>query len=263
MKNILTILTLTASLLTCTARAEIVGKEINYEHDGVTFNGFIAYDSAQNGQRPGVLVVHEWWGHNDYARKRARMLAKMGYVGLAVDMYGDGKQAAHPQDAGKFSGAVMKNMDAAKGRFDAALTLLRDQDHVDAKKTAAIGYCFGGGVVLNMARMGSDISGVASFHGSLDAKASAKPGDITTRILVCHGADDKFIPAEKVSNFKKEMDAAKATYQFISYEGATHSFTNPGADDMAKKFGIPIAYHEGADKASWKELKSFLKELFN
>ena len=261
-KTLLTSTLATLMLFSSNIHAEIIGKEITYENDGVTFNGFIAYDADRAGTLPGVLVVHEWWGHNEYARKRARQLAHMGYVGLAVDMYGDGKQAEHPKEAGAFSGAVMKNMDVAKARFDAALDLLRKQQNVDPKKTAAIGYCFGGGVVLNMARMGTDVQGVASFHGSLDAKATAKPGTITTRILVCHGADDQFIPHEKVARFKKEMDTAKATYEFISYEGATHSFTNPGADAAAEKFGIPIAYNEAADKASWKQLKDFLADLF-
>ena len=248
--------------LTTLSHAEIATEEVSYSHDGVTFKGYLAYDDANTDARPGVLVVHEWWGHNDYARKRARKLANMGYVALAVDMYGDGKQAAHPEDAGKFSGAVMKNMDTAKGRFNAAHEFLKNRKNVNADKTAAIGYCFGGGVVLNMARMGVDIDGVASFHGSLGAKVEAEPGGIKAKILVCHGADDKFIPAEAVDAFKAEMKTAKADMEFISYEGATHSFTNPGADEKAKEFNIPIAFNEKADKASWKALRKFLNALF-
>jgi dienelactone hydrolase len=260
MKTIISLLTVLT--IATVSSAKIVGEELDYEHDGVTFKGYLAYDDATSDPRPGVLVVHEWWGHNDYARKRARMLAKMGYVALAVDMYGDGKQAAHPGDAGKFSGAVMKNMDTAKGRFDAGLKTLRDHKRVDAKKTAAIGYCFGGGVVLNMARMGSDINGVASFHGSLGAKASAEKDAITAKLLICHGADDTFIPPDAVATFKKEMDDAQADYEFISYDGATHSFTNPDADAMGKQFEIPIAYNKEADKASWRSLENFLNKLF-
>ncbi|MFT5125601.1 MAG: dienelactone hydrolase [Kiritimatiellia bacterium] len=242
--------------------AEVVGEEITYEHDGVSFKGYLATDPAVTGTRPGVLVVHEWWGHNDYARKRARMLAELGYTALAVDMYGDGKQAAHPKEAGAFSGAVMANMESAKGRFDAALAVLRKHPSVKAEETAAIGYCFGGGVVLHMARMGTDLKGVASFHGSLKGKTQAEPGNVKTKILVCHGAADKFIPQEDIDGFKAEMDAAGASYEFHAYEGALHSFTNPGADAKAKEFGIPIGYNKAADEQSWKDMQTFFIKLF-
>jgi len=244
------------------ALAEVKGEDVQYTADGVKMNGYLAYDAAIKGKRPGVLVVHEWWGHNEYARKRAQMLAELGYTALAVDMYGDGKQAAHPDDAGKFAGEVMKNIAVAKARFMAALDVLRKHESVDRKHVAAIGYCFGGGVVLHMARAGVDLSGVVSFHGSLDAPVPAKPGAVKAKVLVCHGADDQFISQEQIDKFKDEMKTAKVDFRFISYPGAKHSFTNPDADENAKKFNIPLAYNANADKNSWDDMKEFFKKVF-
>jgi dienelactone hydrolase len=210
-----------------------------------------------------VLVVHEWWGLNDYARMRARMLAEMGYTAVAVDMYGDGKQAMHPEDAGKFSSELMKNFDVAKARFMAALDFLKKQSTVDPDRIAAIGYCFGGGIVLNMARQGVDLRGVASFHGSLNAIKPAIPDAVRAKVLVLHGADDKFITPEQIETFKQEMKNAGADFRFIAYPGAVHGFTNSDADILGKKFNLPLAYNAEADKKSWEELKKFLEAIFN
>jgi dienelactone hydrolase len=207
-------------------------------------------------------VIHEWWGLNDYARKRARMLAELGYTGLAVDMYGGGKTAMHPDDAGKFSSELMKNFDGAKARFMAAMDFLKQHPNVDPTRIAAIGYCFGGGIVLNMARQGVDLKGVASFHGSLNAVKPAQAGNVKAKILVLHGGDDKFIPNEQIEAFKQEMKSAGADFQFISYPGAVHSFTNTEADALGKKFNMPIAYNADADRKSWDELKKFLSTIF-
>ena len=245
-----------------TAEPKIQGKPVEYSAQGVVLKGYLAYDENIKDKRPGVLVVHEWWGLNEYARKRARMLAELGYTALAVDMYGDGKQAAHPDDAGKFSSEVMKNFDVAKARFTAALDFLKQQATVDPTRIAAIGYCFGGGVVLNMARQGVDLKGVASFHGSLTAVKPAQHGEVKAKILVLHGADDKFIPQQQIEAFKQEMKTAGADSQFLSYPGAVHSFTNPDADELGKKFKMPIAYNADADKKSWDELKMFLDRVF-
>ena len=242
--------------------AKVKGKNVEYEANGVTFKGYLAYDDAVKGKRPAVLVVHEWWGHNAYARKRADMLAGLGYVALAVDMYGDGKQAAHPDDAGKFAGEVMKNIDVAKARFLAAEELLKKDSHTDASNIGAIGYCFGGGVVLNMARMGLDLKGVVSFHGSLGAATKAEKGEIKARILVCTGADDPFVPQDQVKNFEAEMEEVGADVKVISYDGAKHSFTNPDADENGKKFNLPLAYNKKADMQSWEEMKEFFKSVF-
>lgn len=244
------------------AKADIEGKEVEYKDGGVVMKGYIAYDKNIKDKRPAVLVVHEWWGHNEYARKRARMLAGMGYVGLAVDMYGEGKQAAHPDDAGKFSSDLMKDFDTAKARFLAAIEFLRQQPNVDPTRIAAIGYCFGGGVVLNMARQGADLKGVASFHGGLQAVKPAAAGAVKAKVLVLHGGDDKFVTPEQIEAFKKEMKDAGADFGFIVYPGVIHSFTNPEADTYAKKFNLPLGYNADADKKSWSELRKFLKKVF-
>lgn len=242
--------------------SNIEGQEVTYQAGGLTMKGFLAYDKTRSGKRPGVLVVHEWWGHNDYARRRARMLAQLGYTALAVDMYGDGKRAEHPDDAGKFASEAMQSMDVAKARFLAAMDLLKAHETTDPTRIAAIGYCFGGAVVLNMARLGVDLRGVVSFHGSLATSTPAQPGTVKAKVLVCHGADDTFIPAEHVANFKKEMEAAGVDYQFESYPGAVHSFTSTEADALAKKFNLNIAYNADADKKSWQAMQDFFAKIF-
>jgi dienelactone hydrolase len=257
-----TFISITAVVFALNVSAEIITEEISYQQGDTVMKGLIAYDDALEGKRPGILVVHEWWGHNAYARKRARMLAELGYTALAVDMYGDGKTADHPEDAGKFSKAVGSNLPLAKARFDAAVTTLQQQDTVEADKIAAIGYCFGGGILLNMARMGTDIDGVVSYHGSVATSSPAKKGDIKTRIRVFNGADDPFVKAEQIEAFKQEMDAAGADYKFVNYPGAMHSFTNPDADTFGKKFNLPLAYNEDADKDSWQQTQVFFQEIF-
>ncbi len=257
-----TIIVLFTLMLIGNALADIKGQEVQYTADSVTLKGYLIYDSNFKGKRPGVLVVHEWWGHNDYARKRARLLAELGYTALAVDMYGDGKQAAHPDDAGKFAGEVMQNMAAATSRFLAGMTLLKQHESVDTSKIGAIGYCFGGGIVLNMARLGIDLKGVVSFHGSLAAAATVKKGGVKAKVLVCHGAVDKFISQEDVTNFKKELQDANVDFSFKSYKGAMHSFTNPSANEYGKKFNLPLAYNATADKDSWNDMKAFFKRVF-
>jgi dienelactone hydrolase len=244
------------------AEPRILGKAVDYSAQGVVMKGHLAYDESITGKRPGVLVVHEWWGLNDYARKRARMLAELGYTALAVDMYGDGKQAIHPDDAKAFSSELMKNFDVGKARFVAAMEFLKQQASVDPSRIAAIGYCMGGGVVLNMARQGVELKGVASFHGSLTAVKPAQPGVIKAKILVLNGGADKFVTPEQIEAFKQEMKAAGADFQFISYPGALHSFTNPEATELGKKFNMPVAYNAKADKESWDEMKKFLSTIF-
>ncbi len=241
-----------------TAEAKVVGKTVEYTAGGTTLKGYVAYDDKVKGKRPGIIVVHEWWGLNDYVRKRARMLAALGYTALAVDMYGEGKTATHPDNAGKFSSEVMKNFDTAKARFIAGEDLLKKNPMVDPNRVAAIGYCFGGGVVLNMARQGADLKGVVSFHGMLMPVKPAEPGTIKAKILVLHGGDDKFTTPEQIKMFKDEMTKAGADYKFIVYPGAMHAFTNPEATMYGKEFNIPLAYNKKADIESWNEMKTFL-----
>ena len=242
--------------------AAIKTESITYQEGDTTLNGYLAYDDSLEGPRPGVLVVHEWWGHNNYARERARKLAEAGYTAFAVDMYGDGKRAEHPDQAGEFSSVVMQNMDLGRARFMAALALLREHSTTDPEQVAAIGYCFGGGVVLQMARFGVDVKGVVSFHGSLSTSQPSEPGAIKAKILVCHGAEDAFIPQEQVDQFIAEMQSAQAYLQFISYPGAPHSFTNPEADAYNQKFDIPVGYNAEADAQSWADMLRFFEGLF-
>ncbi|MEL6926872.1 MAG: dienelactone hydrolase family protein, partial [Bacteroidota bacterium] len=232
-----------------------VNKEVTYSIDTLDMKGYIAYPQNADGPRPGVLVVHEWWGHNDYARKRADMLAELGYVAMAVDMYGDGRQAAHPKDAQKFAMSVMGDFEVAKARFEKAMETLKNDSMVDGEKMAAIGYCFGGGVVLNMANTGADLDAVASFHGSLGMKVEPEKGKTKAKVLVMNGAADPFVSAEQIGAYTAAMDAAEADYQFINYEGATHGFTAKEADENGKKFDLPLAYDAEADEQSWTAMK--------
>lgn len=241
---------------------EIVTEEIEYRVNDQPFTGYLAYGDNIEGKRPGVLVVHEWWGHNDYARNRAEQLARMGYTAFALDMYGAGKVTEHPGDAQKFLEEATKNPEQAKERFLKAKQLLEEHPTTHADKTAAIGYCFGGGVVLNMARAGVDLDGVASFHGSLAPMFEAEAGDIEASILVLHGGDDEMVPEDQVKAFKEEMDNANADYEFINYPGAKHSFTNPDATAVGEKHDMPLAYDAEADRKSWAELKDFLEALW-
>lgn len=240
----------------------IITKEVSYTADGTTLKGFLAYDKNKEGARPGVIVVHEWWGHNQYVRKRAVMLAELGYTALAVDMYGDGKQADHPEDAGKFASEVMKNMPMARGRFEAGLKFLKEQSQTDKNNIAAIGYCFGGGVVLRMAVSGEDLKGAVSFHGSLPTDSVENPKQVKAKLLVCNGADDGFVPVDQIDAFKKAMVDAGINFKFVNYPEAVHSFTNPDADSLGKKFNMPIAYNKQADENSWSEMQKFFEEIF-
>lgn len=249
-------------LLSFSLQAEIITKVVNYSDGETKMKGYLAYDDSIKGKRPGIIVVHEWWGHNDYAKKRARMLAKLGYHAIALDMYGNGKNATHPKDAGKFSSSVKKNMAVAEKRFMAAYTLLQKQENIAKDKIAAIGYCFGGGIVLEMARRGIDLDAVISFHGSLGTKEKAKKGKVKAKVLVLNGQADPFVKEKTISDFKKEMRVANVDFKFINYPGAKHAFTNPGADKYGKKFNLPLAYQAEADKKSWAEMKHFLEKIF-
>ncbi len=248
-------------LVAAALQAAPVGKQVTYRSGDTVMQGYLAYDDALPGKRPGVLVVHEWWGHNAYARKRADMLAEMGYTALAVDMYGDGKTADHPEDAGKFATAVRQDLAMMQARFDAARAYLNSHATVDPDRNAAIGYCFGGSVVLSMARSGADLDGVASFHGSLGGLPPVAD-TVTARVLVANGADDPFVGADSIAMFREDMELAGVDFEFINYPGAKHSFTNPDADSFGKKFGLPLEYNAEVDKASWQALQAFLESVF-
>ena len=240
------------------ARAEIKTQDIDYKVGPLSLRGVLAWDDAQTGKRPGVLVVHEWWGLNTHAKNQAMRLAKAGYVGFALDMYGKGKLAQHPKDAQAFASEATSDPAKTRARFAAGLAQLKKLAQVDAKKIAAIGYCFGGSVVLNMARSGEDLRAVASFHGALSSKQRAQKG-IAPRILVATGADDPFVPPDEVAAFEKEMTDASARFEVVRYPGAKHGFTNPEAD----KVGMPqLGYNAAADTASWDALLKLLADVF-
>jgi dienelactone hydrolase len=243
------------------ASVALAGEEVTYSVDGTTLKGYIARPAAGGGKRPAVLVVHEWWGNDAYTRKRADMLAELGYVALALDMYGNGKIVDNPKEAGPLSGEAYKNMEVSEKRFAAARALLARQPDVDGSKIAAVGYCFGGRIVLEMARRGSDLAGVVSFHGGLVTQAPAKPGAIKGKLLVLNGAADPFVKPDQIAAFKKEMQDAGVTYTFIDYPGAVHAFTNPAATENGKKFNLPLAYDADADKKSWAEMQRFLQTV--
>lgn len=261
--NVFTILLIMMASVSGTTYAKVVGEEVEYTGGGVTMKGYLTYDDAIKGKRPGVLVVHEWWGHNEHARNSAHKLAELGYTALAVDMYGDGKTADHPKDAGAFAGEVKKNMGAATERFAAAKKLLAEHKTTDNTRIAAIGYCFGGGIVLEMARQGMDLDAVVSFHGGLGTQSPAQPGKVKAKVLVCNGAADVFVKPEEIAAFKEEMKNAKVDFEFKSYPDAKHAFTNPAATENGKKFELPLAYNEAADKQSWSDMKTFLQQVFS
>lgn len=241
----------------------VQGMEVKYATDSVTMNGYMAMKD-EGVQKPGILVVHEWWGHNEHARKKAEELAEMGYVALAVDMYGSGKQADHPSSAQKFSGMVMSNIDVAKARFMQAMETLKQNPNVDPDKIGAIGFCFGGSVVLTMANLGVDLDAVAAFHAGLGLPAMPGAGEPVKaqKVMVLNGGADPFVTADQVNALDSAMQSAGVNYEYIAYEGVKHAYTNPGADSLGQKFELPLAYDKEADEKSWDQMSQMFKEVF-
>ena len=247
-----------ASMLSFVAIAEgaIVKKPIEYKHEDKALEGLLCYDDSLSGTRPAVLVVHEWWGCNDYAKSRAEQLAKLGYVAFALDMYGKGVTTTKPQEAGKLAGEAKKVL---RPRAQAGLDILLSQPHVDKDKVCAIGYCFGGTTVLELAYSGAPLAGVVSFHGNLTNPTAEDAKRIKAKILVCHGAADAFQPEKEIDEWRKAIHETKADWQMIYYAGAVHAFTNPDAD----KAGIPgVGYDAKADARSWRHMQDFFGEAF-
>jgi dienelactone hydrolase len=230
--------------------------------NGTELDCYLARPPQGGAPQPAVIVVHEWWGLNDYIRRRANMLAELGFTALAVDMYGGGEVADNPDDAGRLMNGVLADISQAEARMGAALEYLQNDSAVDAQHIAAIGYCFGGAVVLHAARTGMPLAGVVSFHGALGSSHTPAPGSVRAKILVCHGADDVLVPEDSVTALKAEMQAAGADLRFIAYPGALHGFTNPDADLNGEKYGLPLAYSEDTDRRSWQEMQVFFKEIF-
>lgn len=244
------------------ALAEMQTETIEYTVGGETFTGYLAWDDEFDQKRPGVLVVHEWWGHNEFAREQAEKLAASGYTAFALDMYGSGKQADHPDTAQKFMQEATSNMEQVKTRFLKAKELLQNHDSVDPDRIAAQGYCFGGAVVLNMARMGVDLDGVVSYHGALGSPLQAEAGTVKARVQVYTGGADDMVPSEQVAGLVREMQNAEVDLTLVSFPGVKHSFTNPNADKVAEQFGMPIAYDEAAARRSWQGTMRFYEEIF-
>lgn len=242
------------------ARAEVKTREVEYKQGETALQGFVAWDDAVKGKRPGVLVVHEWWGHNQHARNQAMRLAKEGYVAFALDMYGKGKLAQHPKDAQAMMEEATKDPKVVGARFEAALAELKKDALVAADDIGVVGYCMGGAIALAMARSGQDLDAVATFHaGIYPPKVPAKKGAVKPRIQVHTGADDPMVPAAAVEGLEKEMAAAGARLEVVRYPGAKHSFTNPEAD-KAKVDGL--AYNADADAKSWAASMKMFKEVF-
>jgi dienelactone hydrolase len=246
-------------VLASAASAAVATKAVEYQDGEVALEGYLAWDDAATGPRPAVLVVHEWWGLNDYAKMRARQLAAMGYVAFAVDMYGKGILADTPEKARALAATIRSGRTAMRRRITAGLDVLRTQADVDPKRIAAIGYCFGGTTVLELARSGADVAGVVSFHGGLDTDLPAEAGKVTAKVLVLTGAADPGVTHEHVKTFQDEMTQAGTDWHLVSYGGAVHTFTNPAAGNDASKGS---AYHPVAARRSWEAMKTFFAELF-
>lgn len=241
------------------AQAAVVSETVTYRHEGQTLEGFMAWDDAVDGKRPGVLVVHEWWGLNDYVRDRAHRLAELGYVAFAPDMYGVGKVTEHPSQAGEWMKTITENVEFWRHRAMAGLAVLKGADRVDPERIAAIGYCFGGATVQQLAYSGADIRGVVSFHGSPLLPGEGEVEQVRAKILFCHGAADPFVKPEPLQKYLAEMGTSGLDWQFIAYGGARHSFTNPGADAKGME---ALAYDRSADLRSWAHMKLFFGEIF-
>lgn len=258
----ITLLSFTFCEVHSTTRKHIIkGEEVSYVTNGVTCKSYVAYDASIKAPRPGILVVPEWWGCNEYARKRARMLAELGYIAIAVDMYGDGLIANDPGQANELASQFYSNPAFANQRLDAAIGKLKEYPETDHSNIAAIGYCFGGSMVLNAAKMSMNFKGVVSFHGNLDG-VPATLHSTKSAILVCHGGADKFVSADDIKHFRGNLDSMSVPYTFISYPNATHAFTNPDATKVGLKFKLPIKYNPVADKKSWNDMQLFLKKIF-
>jgi dienelactone hydrolase len=251
----------TLAMLCCAimANAELHTQTVEYKQGDTVLEGWIAYDSSFQGKRPGVLLVHQWKGVGDYEKKRAEMLAKLGYVAFCADVYGKGVRPQTTQEAGAQSGKLKGDRQLLRARVNAGLDALKKNERVDATHVAAIGYCFGGTTAIELARSGANLAGVVSFHGGLDSPTPADGKNIKCRILALHGADDPFVPAKDLTAFEEEMRSAKVDWQLVKYGGAVHSFTDWNMDGKT----LPGAqYNEAADKRSWEAMRVFFAEIF-
>lgn len=241
------------------AQAELKTQAVRYKDGDVQLHGYFAWDDAIKGKRPAVMVVHEWWGLNEYARARTEMLAKLGYLAFAADMYGKGAVTEHADEAGAWSKQITSNVQAWQKRALLGLDIMRTHALADGTRTAALGYCFGGATVMQMVYAGASLDGVVSFHGSLPVPTPDQARNVRARVLIAHGSADSFIPHERITQFQSALTGAGVDWQMVTYGGARHGFTNPGADI----YGIEnVRYNQQADERSWAETQRFLKEIF-
>ncbi|UCF30527.1 MAG: dienelactone hydrolase family protein [bacterium] len=246
--------------LSMSARAEVRSELVEYWHGDTVLEGYLAWDDSGDGQRPGVVVFHDWMGEGPFDRDVVRKLAGMGYIALAADVYGKGVRPKDQKEAAQQAGIYRGDRGLMRARANSALTLLLENDLTDKNRVAATGYCFGGGVALELARSGAPLAGVVSFHGNLDTPDPKDAGNIKGKILVLHGADDPLVPPEQVSAFIAEMRSADVDWQMVHYGGAVHAFTNPGAGNDNSR---GAAFNEGADRRSWQAMRSFFGEIFD
>ena len=246
--------------LTASLHAAVQFRKVEYKEGDTVCEGLLVFDDQFQGKRPGVLIAHQWKGLTDYEKMRAEMLAKLGYVALCADVYGKGVRADNPKDAAALAGKYKNDRKLLRARINAALDFFRKQDRVNAQQIAAIGYCFGGTTVLELARSGADVKGIVSFHGGLSSPTPADANKIKGKVLALHGADDPFVPTDEVLAFQKEMRDAKVDWQFVSYGGAVHSFTEKAAGNDNSK---GAAYNENADRRSWQAMKASFEEILH
>jgi dienelactone hydrolase len=245
------------------ANAEVKTEEIKYSHNGTKLTGYLAYDDSKSGKRPGVLVVHEWWGHNDHARNRSKMLAQAGYTALALDMYGSGKLASHPKKAGEYMNATFSNWTDSQARYNKAMEVLKEHKTVDVTRIGSIGFCFGGAVSIKMARSGADLKGIVAFHSSLPTKPAITKNSMKSAVLIINGSEDGFLKPESVASFSQDMFNANVDFTYMNLKGAKHSFTNPQADEFSKQFNISaLQYNKKADEEAWSAMLKFFERVF-
>lgn len=245
------------------ANAGVKTEVIEYSLNGTKLTGYLAFDDSKSGKRPGVIVVHEWWGHNDHARNRAKMLAEAGYTALALDMYGDGKLANHPKKAGEFMNAAFNNWPESQARYNKALEILKAHKTVDATRIGSIGFCFGGAVSIKMAKSGAGLKGIVGFHSALPMEPAITKNSMKAAVLIINGSEDGFLKPETVASFSQDMFKANVDFTYMNLKGVRHSYTNPQADEFSKKFNIPaLQYNKKADEQAWSAMLTFFKRVF-
>ncbi len=263
-KGLLICLAMTSTFFTAESKSPVTSikeEAVTYSDNGVILKGMVAYDSNLKGKRPVIIIIPEWWGLNDYIKMRARKLAELGYVAMAADVFGDGKLANDPKEAQSFTMPFYQDPHLAKSRVDAAIKKIKEFTQADPANVAAIGYCFGGFVVLNSAKLGADLKGVVSFHGGLTG-APVNKDLLKAKVLVCQGGSDKFVSMDDYNSLKHKLDSIGADNTFRVYANATHAFTNPDATKIGKQFNMPIEYNAMADEDSWNDMKAFLTRIF-